>query len=110
MIFINILMIILKMRWIPQQQKNETDFMILFMWEENRESFHYLNQLSINLIGLYQLILYNEKNLKNTNLTKFTNILYQIWAKKGNELYICDFIPNTLVVAYLEFLIIYNIY
>ena len=42
-------------------------------------------------------------------MTKFTNILYQIWAKKGNELYICDFIPNTLVVVYLKFFLIYNI-
>ena len=88
------------------KQKNETDFMFLFMLEENRENFHYrvfksvINKFNWSIPT--QVVLYNEKKLKNPNLTKFTNILCQIWAKKGNELYICDFgfIPNTLVVAY----------
>ena len=88
------------------KQKNETDFIFLFMLEENRENFHYrvfksvINKFNWSIPT--QVVLYNEKKLKNPNLTKFTNILCQIWAKKGNELYICDFgfIPNTLVVAY----------
>ena len=49
-----------------------------------------------------QVILFNDKKMKNQNLSQFTNILCQMWAKKGNELYICDFsfIPKTIVVAY----------
>ena len=46
---------------------------------------------------------YNEKNFrKKSVLSQFTNILCQMWAKKGNELYICDFsfVPKTMVIAY----------
>ena len=48
------------------------------------------------------LILFDRKKISNPNLSQFTNILCQMWAKKGNELYICDFsfIPKTMVVAY----------
>ena len=49
-----------------------------------------------------QVILFDDKKLNSTNLSQFTNILCQMWAKKGNELYICDFsfVPKTIVVAY----------
>ena len=49
-----------------------------------------------------QVILFDIKKIDSNNLSQFTNILCQMWAKKGNELYICDFsfIPKTIVVAY----------
>ena len=49
-----------------------------------------------------QVILYDERKIYKTNLSQYTNILCQMWAKQGNELYICDFgfIPHTLVIAY----------
>ena len=59
------------------------------MLEENRENFHYrvfksvINKFNWSIPT--QVVLYNEKKLKNPNLTKFTNILCQIWAKKDNE-------------------------
>ena len=64
------------------KQKNETDFIFLFMLEENRENFHYrvfksvINKFNWSIPT--QVVLYNEKKLKNPNLTKFTNILCQI--------------------------------
>lgn len=53
-----------------------------------------------------QVILYNEKKDKgkdsNKLLSKFTNILCQVWGKRGDEIYKCDFsfVENTIVVAY----------
>ena len=87
-------------------KKNETDFIFMFMDFNKRNYFHY--RIFKSVINSFnwsiptQVILYNEKKLKNTNLSQFTNILCQMWAKKGNELYICDFsfIPKTIVVAY----------
>ena len=35
-----------------------------------------------------KVILYDERKMKKSNLSQFTNILCQMWAKKGNELYI----------------------
>ena len=87
-------------------KKNETDFIFMFMDFEKRNYFHY--RIFKSVINTFnwsiptQVILFNEKKLKSTNLSQFTNILCQMWAKKGNELYICDFsfIPKTIVVAY----------
>ena len=58
-----------------------------------------------------QVILYDEKKLYKNNLSQFTNILCQMWAKQGNELYICDldFVPQTIVIAYSSSLIKKNL-
>ena len=88
--------------------------LFLCLWIlEKKNSFHYMVFKSVvnefNWVIPTQVILYNrEKNKEKNNfykksvLSKFTNILCQMWAKKGNELYICDFsfVPKTMVVAY----------
>ena len=88
-------------------KKNETDFIFMFMDSKLKCSFHYkvfksvINKFNWSIPT--QVILFDEKKFsKKSNLSQFTNILCQMWAKKGNELYICDFgfIPKTIVVAY----------
>ena len=89
------------------KKENETDFIFMFMDSRKKTSFHY--KIFKSIINKFnwsiptQVILFDEKKFsKKTNLSQFTNILCQMWAKKGNELYICDFsfIPKTIVVAY----------
>ena len=88
------------------KEKNETDFIFLFMDVSMRNRFHYrIFKYVINKFDWAiptQVILYDPQKMKSKNLSKFTNILCQMWAKKGNELYACDFgfIPKTIVVAY----------
>ena len=88
------------------KEKEQIDFIFLFMDEKLKNSFHYsVFKSVINKFSWYiptQVILYNEHKIKSPNLTQFTNVLCQMWAKKGNELYTCDFsfIKKTLVVAY----------
>ena len=94
-------------------KKTSVDFIFMFMDSWKKNSFHYMVFKSVvnefNWVIPTQVILYNreknkEKNnfFKNSVLSQFTNILCQMWAKKGNELYICDFsfVPKTMVVAY----------
>ena len=87
-------------------KKNVTDFIFMFMDSRKKSKFHYKVFKSIinkfNWSIPTQVILYDSRKLQRTNLSQFTNILCQMWAKKGNELYICDFsfIPKTMVVAY----------
>ncbi len=89
-----------------KKKENKTDFIFLFMDKKYKERSHY--RIFKSVINKYdwciptQVILYDEKKMNSSNLSQFTNILCQMWAKKGNELYICDFnfIPNTLVIAY----------
>ena len=94
-------------------EKTSVDFIFMFMDSGKKNSFHYMVFKSVvnefNWVIPTQVILYNrEKNKEKNNfykksvLSKFTNILCQMWAKKGNELYICDFsfVPKTMVVAY----------
>ena len=88
-------------------KKNETDFIFMFMDSRKKNTFHYKSFKSIinqfNWSIPTQVILYDDKKMsRSTNLSQFTNILCQMWAKKGNELYICDFIfvPKTMVIAY----------
>jgi hypothetical protein len=77
------------------------------MDSRKKTTFHYKVFKSIvnefNWLIPTQVILYSEKNFKKKSvLSQFTNILCQMWAKKGNELYICDFsfVPKTMVIAY----------
>ena len=90
-----------------KKKENETDFIFMFMDVKKKNSFHYrifksvINEFNWSIPT--QVILLNEKNFKKKSyLSQFTNILCQMWAKKGNELYICDFsfVPKTMVVAY----------
>ena len=89
------------------KKENETDFIFMFMDSSKKSSFHYKIFKSIinkfNWLIPTQVILFDKRKFsKKTNLSQFTNILCQMWAKKGNELYICDFsfVPKTIVVAY----------
>ena len=87
-------------------ENKKVDFIFLFMDRRYKERFHYSIFKSVinkfNWCIPTQVILYDEKKIKKTNLSQYTNILCQMWAKQGNELYICDFgfIPHTLVIAY----------
>ena len=89
-----------------EKKEDKPDFIFLFMDKKYKDRFHYSIFKSVinkfNWCIPTQVILYDDKKLKKTNLSQFTNILCQMWAKKGNELYICDFsfIPKTIVVAY----------
>ena len=50
-----------------------------------------------------QCILFDKKKFeRSANLSQFTNILSQIWAKKGSELYKCDigFLKHNIIIAY----------
>ena len=89
------------------KKENETDFIFMFMDSKKKNTFHY--KIFKSIINKFnwsiptQVILFDDRKFsKKTNLSQFTNILCQMWAKKGNELYICDFsfIPKTIVVAY----------
>ena len=87
-------------------KNNKIDFIFMFMDFRKKNYFHYrifksvINKFNWSIPT--QVILFNDKKINNKNLSQFTNILCQMWAKKGNELYICDFgfIPKTMVVAY----------
>ena len=90
-------------------KKNEPDFIFMFMdcSYKIKTNYHYKifksNINKFNWVIPTQVILYDGKKFnRKTNLSQFTNILCQMWAKKGNELYICDFgfVPKTMVVAY----------
>ena len=84
----------------------KVDFIFLFMDRKYKDRFHY--SIFKSIINKFdwciptQVILYDEKKINKQNLSQFTNILCQRWAKKGNELYICDFgfVPQTLVISY----------
>ena len=57
-----------------------------------------------------QVILYNEKKDKgkdsNKLLSKFTNILCQVWGKRGDEIYKCDFsFVNNVLASFLLLLL-----
>ena len=89
------------------KKENATDFIFMFMSSKKKNYFYY--KIFKSIINKFnwsiptQVILYDEKKMSNkTNLSQFTNILCQMWAKKGNELYICDFnfVPKTMVIAY----------
>jgi len=88
-------------------KNSNVDFIFMFMDSKKKNNFHYkvfksvINEFNWQIPT--QVILYSEKNFgKKSVLSQFTNILCQMWAKKGNELYICDFsfVPKTMVVAY----------
>ena len=89
-----------------KDKKNETDFIFMFMDKSKKGGFHY--RVFKSVINEFewciptQVILFDYKKINSSNLSQFTNILCQMWAKKGNELYICDFsfVPKTIVVAY----------
>ena len=89
-----------------KKEEKKPDFIFFFMDRQYKDRFHY--NIFKSVINKYdwciptQVILYDERKMQKKNLSQFTNILCQMWAKKGNELYICDFsfVPNTIVIAY----------
>ena len=89
-----------------ENKKEKVDFIFLFMDRKYKDRFHYsIFKSTINKFNWCiptQVILYDQKKINKGNLSQYTNILCQMWAKQGNELYICDFgfIPHTLVIAY----------
>jgi hypothetical protein len=96
-------------------ENKKVDFIFLFMDRRYKERFHYSIFKSVinkfNWCIPTQVILYDEKKIKKANLSQYTNILCQMWAKQGNELYICDlnFVPQTIVIAYSSSLIKKNL-
>ena len=88
------------------EEKNKADFIFFFMDKRYKDKFHYNTFKSV--INKFdwkiptQVILYDEKKIYKKNLSQFTNILCQMWAKQGNELYICDFsfVSQTIVISY----------
>ena len=86
--------------------EKKPDFIFFFMDKKYKDRFHYnIFKSEINKYDWCiptQVILYDERKMQKKNLSQFTNILCQMWAKQGNELYICDFsfVPHTLVIAY----------
>ena len=92
--------------YMKKEDSEKTDFIFFFMDRKYKERFHY--NIFKSVINKFdwgiptQVILYDEKKLSKKNLSQFTNILCQMWAKQGNELFICDlnFVPKTIVIAY----------
>ena len=92
--------------YMKKKDSEKTDFIFFFMDRKYKERFHYNTFKSV--INKFdwgiptQVILYDEKKMNKKNLSQFTNILCQMWAKQGNELFICDlnFVPQTIVIAY----------
>ena len=88
------------------KDSEKTDFIFFFMDRKYKDKFHY--NIFKSVINKFdwgiptQVILFDEKKIYKKNLSQFTNILCQMWAKQGNELYICDlnFVPQTIVIAY----------
>ena len=93
----------------------KADFIFFLMDRKYKDKFHY--NIFKSVINKFdwgiptQVILYDEKKLFKKDLSQFTNILCQMWAKQGNELYICDlnFVPQTIVIAYSSSLIKKNL-
>ena len=98
-----------------KKDSEKTDFIFFLMDRKYKDKFHY--NIFKSVINKFdwgiptQVILYDEKKLNKKNLSQFTNILCQMWAKQGNELYICDldFVPQTIVIAYSSSLIKKNL-
>ena len=92
--------------YMKKKDSEKTDFIFFFMDRKYKERFHY--NIFKSVINKFdwgiptQVILYDEKKMNKKNLSQFTNILCQMWAKQGNELFICDlnFVPQTIVIAY----------
>jgi hypothetical protein len=58
-----------------------------------------------------QCILFDKKKFeRSANLSQFTNILSQIWAKRGSEIYKCNigFLKHNIIIAYSTSFIVKN--
>ena len=93
-----------------KNDQNEKDISISFLFLSNqlKHKYKYFKRAfndSERKIPT-QVILFNEKKDKgkdsNKLLSKFTNILCQVYGKRGDELYKCDFsfVEDILVIAY----------
>ena len=88
--------------------KKEISISFLFLSNKYKDKYKYFKRAfndSERKIPT-QVILFNDKRDKekdsNKLLSKFTNILCQVWGKRGDELYKCDFsfVDDILVIAY----------
>lgn len=88
-------------------QDNLPEFIFFFMNKKYKNDKYYnifkyfINKLDLAIPS--QVILYDENNFDQERiLSQYTNILIQMWAKMGLELYTCDFsfVPKTMVIAY----------
>lgn len=92
-------------------KKKLIDCMFLFMDSKFKNArFYKYFKSTINKFDWKfpsQVILYDQRKLDKGGLSQFTNILCQIWAKRGDELYCCDFsfIPKTIIIAYSSMMI-----
>ena len=89
-------------------KKKEISISFLFLSDKYKDRYKYFKRAfndSERKIPT-QVILFNDKREKekdsNKLLSKFTNILCQVWGKRGDELYKCDFsfVDDILVIAY----------
>ena len=89
-------------------KKKEISISFLFLSDKYKDRYKYFKRAfndSERKIPT-QVILFNDKRDKekdsNKLLSKFTNILCQVWGKRGDELYKCDFsfVDDILVIAY----------
>lgn len=86
--------------------KNDNDVVLLFFMSNRYKTVYKLIKNALNLTELKvvsQVILYNPKKMENSgNLSLYTNVLAQIFGKKGENLYTIDFsfASDTIVMAY----------
>lgn len=91
-----------------KENKNKNEMLQLifvFLSNHQRETIYKIFKNTLNNSELCvpsQVIIYEKVMRKNSNLSPFTNIFSQIWAKLGQKLYCCDlsFVKTTLVMAY----------
>ena len=90
-----------------KKNKENFDCIFLFMDQKDKTKSYYskfkkaMNKLDWKLPT--QVVLYNPNKMeKGLNLSQFSNILSQILAKQGNDLFNIDFgfLSNTIVVSY----------
>ena len=89
---------------LKQKYKEKIDVSFLFLNKNHKEKYKQFkkafNKSERNIPT--QVILCNHNININQNLSKFTLILNQIWGKKGNEIYKCDFsfIEEPIIISY----------
>ena len=94
------------LNYLKQKYKEKIDISFLFLNRKYRDKYKQFKKAFNNSERKIptQVILCNENNNNNLkqNLSKFTLILNQIWGKKGDELYKCDFsfIEDPIIISY----------
>ena len=97
-----------------REKDKKTEIVFLFMDSFYKKSIYKIFKQSLNDSNWKvpsQCILYDKKKFpKSVNLSQFTNILSQIWAKKGSEIYKCNigFLKHNIIIAYSTSFIVKN--